>query len=168
MTAKNSTSKSASPVTALFDAGLGFVASQTEFVKAQLDTLKSRSSETIDDLAARGEAVDAQIKQSLAFSPTKGMTAFFDWLPSFNTKAQAREQQLAVLSTKIDLLIEQVALLAAKEAKKQEAPAKKTTTRRKTTTTAKKTTTTPRKRTSAAKSTSTAGSSTAGDEAKSE
>lgn len=138
--------RSASPLFGWLEAGSDMMAAQLSQVT---DTVNKRIDEThalFEELQARGEVMDKQIKTQL--SPSQMFSSFqelvmanpiFSLLGTDNRQSK-REQQIDVLSAKVDLLIEQVALLAAKQAaekKAEEKPAakpKRTTTRRKTST----------------------------------
>ncbi len=138
--------RSGSPLFGWLEAGSDLMAAQLSEVT---DTVNKRIDEThalFEELQARGEVMDKQIKTQL--SPSHMFSSFqelvmanpvFSLFSSENSKNK-REQQIDVLSAKVDLLIEQVALLAAKQAaekKAEEKPTakpKRTTTRRKTST----------------------------------
>ncbi len=111
---------------------LGWVAAGADLVSDQLDQVTGMVSKQLDathalfeELQQRGEPVDEQIRHTL--SPTSVFSSIQTLVmanPLFslfsgNKKASVREQQLAALSVKIDLLVEQVALLAASKAKAQ-------------------------------------------------
>ncbi len=146
--------RSASPLFGWLEAGSDMMAAQLSQVT---DTVNKRIDEThalFEELQARGEVMDKQIKTQL--SPSQMFSSFqelvmanpiFSLLGTDNLQSK-REQQIDVLSAKVDLLIEQVALLAAKQAaekKAEEKPAakpKRTTTRRKTSTASTKSSTT--------------------------
>ncbi|MCU7555962.1 hypothetical protein OCL06_15335 [Alteromonas sp. ASW11-19] len=125
------TSKSsASPLFGWLEAGSDLMAAQLSDVT---ETVNKRLDEThalFEELQARGAVMDKQIKAQLA--PSQVFTSFQELImanPIFSmfgqgSKAEKREQQLQALSTKVDLLIEQVALLAAKEAAEKKAAEK--------------------------------------------
>lgn len=160
-----STSNNKNPLQEWFEAGMGLMAEQANFVTDQINKKKEESNTLINELSAKGEEVEARMRETLnpkQLWETTMSNPFFSLLPSFNRKSQ-REQKLEALSAKVDLLVEQVALLAAKQAAEKssakakpatatsEKPAAKTTTRR---TASKSTTssgTTTRRRTTAAK-----------------
>ncbi|MHC6646803.1 hypothetical protein ACYTPF_09590 [Alteromonas sp. HB246098] len=114
--------------------------------------------ETINAMQVKGLEVESELRRTLnpfalvdAAQKLVASTPLFSAL-SGGQKRQQKEQQLEMLSAKVDLLVEQVALLAAKEAaKKAEA-----------TSTASKATATKRTATksSAAKSTTTSSTTT--------
>ena len=114
--------------------------------------------ETINAMQVKGLEVESELRRTLnpfalvdAAQKLVASTPLFSAL-SGGQKRQQKEQQLEMLSAKVDLLVEQVALLAAKEAaKKAEA-----------TSTASKATATKRAATksSAAKSTTTSSTTT--------
>merc|ERR1712108_72186 len=139
--------RSGSPLFGWLEAGSDMMAAQLSQVT---DTVNKRIDEThalFEELQARGEVMDQQIKTQL--SPSHMFSSFQELVmanPIFSlfgsdNRHNKREQQIDVLSAKVDLLIEQVALLAAKQAaekKAEEKPAakpKRASTRRKTATT---------------------------------
>lgn len=138
--------RSGSPLFGWLEAGSDMMAAQLSQVT---DTVNKRIDEThalFEELQARGEVMDKQIKTQL--SPSHMFSSFQELVmanPIFSlfgsdNRHNKREQQIDVLSAKVDLLIEQVALLAAKQAaekKAEEKPAakpKRASTRRKTST----------------------------------
>ncbi|WP_414827885.1 hypothetical protein [Alteromonas sp. H39] len=141
--------RSGSPLFGWLEAGSDMMAAQLSQVT---DTVNKRIDEThalFEELQARGEVMDKQIKTQL--SPSHMFSSFQELvmanpvfsLFSSDNRHNKREQQIDVLSAKVDLLIEQVALLAAKQAaekKAEEKPAakpKRTSARRKTSTATK-------------------------------
>ncbi|MCZ8530074.1 hypothetical protein [Alteromonas sp. PRIM-21] len=132
--------------------------------------------ETINAMQVKGLEVESELRRTLnpfalvdAAQKLVASTPLFSAL-SGGQKRQQKEQQLEMLSAKVDLLVEQVALLAAKEAaKKAEATStasKATATKRTATkssaaksTTTSSTTTGTRKASTAKKATTTAASS---------
>ena len=141
--------RSGSPLFGWLEAGSDMMAAQLSQVT---DTVNKRIDEThalFEELQARGELMDKQIKTQLSpshmFSSLQELVManpVFSLFGSGNRHSQ-REQQIDVLSAKVDLLIEQVALLAAKQAaakKAEEKPAakpKRTSARSKTSTATK-------------------------------
>lgn len=137
--------RSASPLFGWLEAGSDLMAAQLSQVT---ETVNKRIDEThalFEELQARGEVMDKQIKTQL--SPSQVFSSFQELVMAnpifslFSTESRQskREQQIDVLSAKVDLLIEQVALLAAKQAaekKAEDKPAskpKRTTSRKKST-----------------------------------
>ncbi|MEW9799118.1 hypothetical protein [Alteromonas sp. CYL-A6] len=112
----------------------GWVAAGADLLSAQVEQVTGVVSKQIDathalfeDLQQRGEAVDSQLRQTLnpstVFSSLQNMMMakpLISLLPGAK-KAAVREQQLEVLTAKVDLLVEQVALLAAKRAAEKQA-----------------------------------------------
>ena len=156
--------KPTSPIMGWFEAGLGLFTEQLNAANQQVQHKVGESQKTLDELAARGAEVEAQIRKTV--DPSQWLelwrqSPLHHWMPTFTTPKQKRAMQIEALSAKVDLLVEQVALLAAKQAAAKaeaEASAKKPATKRTTTggaakggstSTAKKApakTTTPRKR----------------------
>ena len=112
------------PLTGWLEAGSELIAEQLTGVTKQVNVHIENQQRTLDELQTRGAALDARIRQTL--SPA----AMFDnveqlvktnplWslVPALRSKPSKRAAQLDALSAKVDLLVEQVALLAAKEAK---------------------------------------------------
>ncbi|OFC71007.1 hypothetical protein [Alteromonas confluentis] len=121
MTARN---KPNGPLTGWLEAGSELVAEQLAGVTKQVNAHIENQQRTIDELQARGAVLDAKIKQAL--SPATVLdnveqmvkaNPLWSLVPTFNNKGAKRAEQLDALSAKVDLLVEQVALLAAKEAK---------------------------------------------------
>lgn len=119
--------KPTSPLLGWMSAGADLVSEQVEHVTGMVSKQIDATHALFEELQQRGEPVDEQLRQTL--SPSSMFTSFqtlvmanplFSLL-SGNKKASAREQQLQVLSAKVDLLVEQVALLAAKKAEQQKA-----------------------------------------------
>lgn len=103
-------------------AGVGLIFSQVEDAMTSVNEFLNQSKETFEELQARGEKIDEKLRQS------RQSTSFFGLakdivpnVPSFSflpcqRAAEKRTQELDALSSKVDALIEQVALLAAKRA----------------------------------------------------
>ena len=156
--------KPTSPIMGWFEAGLGLFTEQLNAANQQVQHKVDESQKTLDELAARGAEVEAEIRKTVDPSQWVELwrqSPLHHWLPAFTTPKQKRAMQIDALSAKVDLLVEQVALLAAKQAAakaKAEASTKKPATKQTTTggpakrgstTTAKKAptkTATPRKR----------------------
>ena len=147
--------KPTSPIMGWFEAGIGLFTDQLNAANQQVQHKVDESQKTLDELAARGAEVEAQIRKTV--DPSQWLelwrqSPLHHWMPTFTTPRQKRAMQIEALSAKVDLLVEQVALLAAKQAaakqaaaKAEEKPqtaAKPKTTRAKKTTTAKRTTST--------------------------
>lgn len=117
--------KPTSPLLGWMSAGADLVSEQVEHVTGMVSKQIDATHALFEELQQRGEPVDEQLRQTL--SPSSMVTSLQTLVmanPLFslfsgNKKAAAREQQLAVLSAKVDLLVEQVALLAAKKAEQQ-------------------------------------------------
>ena len=121
MTARN---KPNGPLTGWLEAGSELIAEQLAGVTKQVNTHIENQQRTLDELQARGAVIDAKIKHALSpatvFDNVEQMikaNPLWSLVPSFNSKPSRRAAQLDALSAKVDLLVEQVALLAAKEAK---------------------------------------------------
>lgn len=122
--------RSASPLFGWLEAGSDLMAAQLSDVTQTVNKRLDETHALFEELQARGAVMDKQIKSQLA--PSQVFTSFQELImanPIFSmfgqgSKADKREQQLQALSTKVDLLIEQVALLAAKEAAEKKTAAK--------------------------------------------
>lgn len=142
--------KPTSPIMGWFEAGVGLFTDQLNAANQQVQHKVDESQKTLDELAARGAEVEAQIRKTV--DPSQWLelwrqSPLHHWMPTFTTPKQKRAMQIEALSAKVDLLVEQVALLAAKQAaaKAEEKPqpaAKPKATRAKKTTTTKRTTST--------------------------
>ena len=117
--------KPTSPLLGWMSAGADLVSEQVDYVTGMVSKQIDATHALFEELQHRGEPVDEQLRQTL--SPSSMFTSLqtlvmanplFSLL-SGNKKAATREQQLEVLSAKVDLLVEQVALLAAKKAEQQ-------------------------------------------------
>ncbi|GFD89746.1 hypothetical protein KUL152_19720 [Tenacibaculum sp. KUL152] len=160
----NGTSSSSLKSSPLF----GWLFAGSDLLSAKLDQAAGMVSQKIDDthetimaMQAKGMEVESELKRTLnPFSLVDTAQKLVTANPIFSVlsggqKRQQKEQQLALLNAKVDLLVEQVALLAAKEAaakvekstKKEEAPKASSTKRAP----AKAKTTTTRTRATAAK-----------------
>jgi len=152
---------------------LGWLAAGSDLIAAKLDTAAGMVSQRIDDtheaiqtMQAKGLEVESELKRTLnpmAIVDTAQKLVMANPVVSVlsgSKKRQKKDEQLALLNAKVDLLVEQVALLAAKEAaaKVESKPkATKRTTRNTTRTSAKDAgTTDSAKTTTTAKATSTA------------
>jgi hypothetical protein len=160
----NGTSSSSLKSSPLF----GWLFAGSDLLSAKLDQAAGMVSQKIDDthetimaMQAKGMEVESELKRTLnPFSLVDTAQKLVTANPIFSVlsggqKRQQKEQQLALLNAKVDLLVEQVALLAAKEAAakveksttKEEAPKASSTKRAP----AKAKTTTTRTRATAAK-----------------
>ena len=114
----------------------GWLTAGSDLLTAQLESVAQTVSDRLDDtheimlsMQEKGVQVEKELKQALPtgnlFSSVQGFVSsmpLFSLLSGGKNKAQ-KEQQLTALSHKVDLLIEQVALLAAKEAAQKSAQA---------------------------------------------
>lgn len=145
----------------------GWLYAGSDLLSAKLDHAAGVVSQKIDDtqetinsMQARGLEVESELRRTLnPFALVDAAQKLVASTPLFSAfsggqKRQQKEQQLELLSAKVDLLVEQVALLAAKEAAKK-AEAKSAASK-----TAAPKNTSP-KSTQATRSTSTKSSSTA-------
>lgn len=160
----NGTSSSSLKSSPLF----GWLFAGSDLLSAKLDQAAGMVSQKIDDthetimaMQAKGMEMESELKRTLnPFSLVDTAQKLVTANPIFSVlsggqKRQQKEQQLALLNAKVDLLVEQVALLAAKEAAakveksatKEEAPKASSTKRAP----AKAKTTTTRTRATAAK-----------------
>ena len=145
----------------------GWLYAGSDLLSAKLDHAAGVVSQKIDDtqetinsMQAKGLEVESELRRTLnPFALVDAAQKLVASTPLFSAfsggqKRQQKEQQLELLSAKVDLLVEQVALLAAKEAAKK-AEAKSAASK-----TAAPKNTSP-KSTQATRSTSTKSSSTA-------
>ncbi len=145
----------------------GWLYAGSDLLSAKLDHAAGVVSQKIDDtqetinsMQAKGLEVESELRRTLnPFALVDAAQKLVASTPLFSAfsggqKRQQKEQQLELLSAKVDLLVEQVALLAAKEAaKKAEAKSAASKTAAPTNTSSKST--------QATRSTSTKSSSTA-------
>ncbi|QJR82212.1 hypothetical protein CA267_016365 [Alteromonas pelagimontana] len=118
------------PVPSLFEwieAGAGLVGEQIFFLSKTVLERLEQTQETFDDLQHRGTPIDARLRERFSpehvFSSVQTLVAanpLFSLMPKFRRPAPRREEQLALLSAKLDMLVEQVALLAAKQASEKQ------------------------------------------------
>ena len=123
------------PLTGWIEAGSELIAEQLSGVTEQINRQLDAQKKSFDELQQRGASMDAHLRSSLSPSAVLAnmeqlvkTSPLWSFVPSFTAKRDKREQQLDVLSAKVDVLVEQVALLAAKQAQekaqaKQEAEA---------------------------------------------
>jgi len=156
----------------------GWLFAGSDLLSAKLDQAAGvvsqkidNTQETINAMQAKGLEVESELRRTLnPFALVDTAQKLVASTPLFSAlsggqKRQQKEQQLEMLSAKVDLLVEQVALLAAKEvAKKAEvtSTASKATANNRTATkssSAKPTTTGTRKSSKAKTTTTTAASS---------
>jgi flagellar biosynthesis GTPase FlhF len=122
----------------------GWLAAGSDLIAAKLDTAAGMVSQRIDDtheaiqtMQAKGLEVESELKRTLnpmAIVDTAQKIVLGNPVVSAlsgSKKRQKKDKQLALLNAKVDLLVEQVALLAAKEAaaKASEKAATKRTTK---------------------------------------
>ena len=152
--------KTSSPLFGWFEAGLGLVADQITEVNKQVQQKVNESQQSLDDLASRGVKIESQLLK--AVDPNQWLelwrqSPLHHWMPTYTTPRQKRAMRIEALSVKVDLLVEQVALLAAKQAAaKAGAEKKSASTSRQRKTPAKSSTTKSAGTTKAAASTKTA------------
>ena len=156
----------------------GWLFAGSDLLSAKLDQAAGvvsqkidNTQETINAMQAKGLEVESELRRTLnPFALVDTAQKLVASTPLFSAlsggqKRQQKEQQLEMLSAKVDLLVEQVALLAAKEAAKKAevtSTASKATANKRTATkssSAKPTTTGPRKSSKAKTTTTTAASS---------
>lgn len=134
-TAANGTAPSPFKSSPLF----GWLYAGTDLISAKLDQAAGMVSQKIDEtqeninaMQAKGLEVESELRQTLnPFALVDAAQKFVSSTPLFSVfsggqKRQQKEHQIEALNAKVDLLVEQVALLAAKEAAKQ-VKAKETT-----------------------------------------
>ncbi|GFD84354.1 hypothetical protein KUL150_04130 [Alteromonas sp. KUL150] len=127
-TAANGTAVSPFKSSPLF----GWLYAGTDLIAARLDQAAGMVSQKIDDtqetinaMQAKGLEVESELRQTLnPFALVDVAQKFVTSTPLFSVlsggqRRQQKEHQLEALNAKVDLLVEQVALLAAKEAAKQ-------------------------------------------------
>ncbi|MBT0587452.1 hypothetical protein [Alteromonas oceanisediminis] len=120
---------SKNPFVSFANASCGLVADQLSELSVQFDKAVTQSNALFNELASRGEVVEAKIK-TRSRTLSNPMTS---WLRPLGLGKSRRDEQLNQLSNKVDALIDVVAALAEKEAKAKsttKAPAKKPATRR--------------------------------------
>lgn len=175
------TTKSTSPLFAWVEAGTELVAAQLAQVTNTINKRIDDSHVMLDELQHRGQEIDEKLRESLnpgslidSLSTMVRHNPLFALLPMNGNKTAQRDIRIQALSAKVDLLVEQVALLAAKEAaeKKQaanaaatKAPVRKPRATKATTKTAPKTATTPRKTTASRAKKPATSAKSAGDKA---
>ena len=160
-----------SPLFGWLFAGSDLLSSKLDQAAGVVSQKIDNTQETINAMQAKGLEVESELRRTLnPFALVDTAQKLVASTPLFSAlsggqKRQQKEQQLEMLSAKVDLLVEQVALLAAKEvAKKAEvtSTASKATANNRTATkssSAKSTTTGTRKSSKAKTTTTTAASS---------
>jgi len=160
-----------SPLFGWLFAGSDLLSSKLDQAAVVVSQKIDNTQETINAMQAKGLEVESELRRTLnPFALVDTAQKLVASTPLFSAlsggqKRQQKEQQLEMLSAKVDLLVEQVALLAAKEvAKKAEvtSTASKATANNRTATkssSAKPTTTGTRKSSKAKTTTTTAASS---------
>lgn len=112
------------------EAGVDVVNAQISQVTDIVNRQISSSQALFEELQKKGEEVDAQLREH--YQPTRLFTALqevvmanplYQWLSWSPSKSKQRDQQLDKLSAKIDVLVEQVAQLAAVKAAAKKAQA---------------------------------------------
>ncbi|AGP82386.1 hypothetical protein I533_12130 [Alteromonas mediterranea MED64] len=129
----NSTARNGIAATPIKSSPLfGWLYAGTDLLSAKLDQVAGMVSQRIDDthetinaMQTKGLEVESELRQTLnPFAIVDSAQKLVSSTPLFSMfsggqKRQQKEQQLEALNAKVDLLVEQVALLAAKEAAKQ-------------------------------------------------
>lgn len=105
-----------SPFTRFVNTYCGLLANQVSDMSSQFDKIVTQSNALFDELASRGEVVEAEIKKSIPgnMKMNKSIKSWFDTLSFGSAK---RDKQIDDLSKKVDGLIDVVAVLAEKQAK---------------------------------------------------
>lgn len=116
-------SNTKNPFVSFVNAYCGLVASQLSDMSAEFDKAVTKSNDLFNELASRGEAVEADLKKSMPRSD-KMNQSMKNWFDAFSFGSAKRDKQLNELSKKVDDLIEQVALLAERKAREASAAAK--------------------------------------------
>ena len=104
------------PFTSFVNTYCGLVANQVSDMSSRFDKIVTQSNALFDELAIRGEAVEAEIKKSIPgnMNMNKSIKDLFD---AFSFGSAKRDKQIDDLSKKVDGLIDAVAVLAEKQAK---------------------------------------------------
>ena len=119
------TSLKSSPIFGWFYAGADMLSAELDQVAGLVSKQIDKTSETLQEMQSKGIEVEADLRRS--FSPFVFFDAAQNLVKSTSVysvlsggqKQQRKAQQIDELSAKVDALVEQVALLAAKEAVKQ-------------------------------------------------
>lgn len=119
------TSLKSSPIFGWFYAGADMLSAELDQIAGLVSKQIDKTSETLQEMQSKGIEVEADLRRS--FSPFVFFDAAQNLVKSTSVysvlsggqKQQRQAQQIDELSAKVDVLVEQVALLAAKEAVKQ-------------------------------------------------
>jgi len=119
------TSLKSSPIFGWFYAGADMLSAELDQVAGLVSKQIDKTSETLQEMQSKGIEVEADLRRS--FSPFVFFDAAQNLVKSTSVysvlsggqRQQRKAQQIDELSAKVDALVEQVALLAAKEAAKQ-------------------------------------------------
>ena len=119
------TSLKSSPIFGWFYAGADMLSAELDQVAGLVSKQIDKTTETLQEMQSKGIEVEADLRRSL--SPFAFLDAAQNLVKSSSVysvfsggqKQQRKAQQIDELSAKVDALVEQVALLAAKEAVKQ-------------------------------------------------
>lgn len=116
-------------------AGFSLVTDRVDAINQRVGNELSAINDNLTALSQRGEKVEAELCQR--FRPVATLVAtknklkesampfgILDSINPFTSNNRKNDERLAVLSAKVDLLVEQVALLAAKEATARQAAKK--------------------------------------------
>lgn len=119
------TSLKSSPIFGWFYAGAEMLTAELDQVASLVSKQIDKTSETLQEMQSKGIEVEADLRRSLspfvfldAAQNLVKSTSVYSML-SGGQKQQRKAQQIDELSAKVDVLVEQVALLAAKEAAKE-------------------------------------------------
>jgi cell division septation protein DedD len=105
-----------SPFTSFVNTYCGLLANQVSDMSSQFDKIVTQSNALFDELASRGEAVEAEIKKSIPGN-MKMNKSIKSWFETLSFGSAKRDKQIDDLSKKVDGLIDVVAVLAEKQAK---------------------------------------------------
>ena len=105
-----------SPFTSFVNTYCGLLANQVSDMSSQFDKIVTQSNALFDELASRGEAVEAEIKKSIPGN-MKMNKSIKSWFGTLSFGSAKRDKQIDDLSKKVDGLIDVVAVLAEKQAK---------------------------------------------------
>ncbi|WP_420933262.1 hypothetical protein ACOJR9_12355 [Alteromonas sp. A081] len=119
------TSLKSSPIFGWFYAGADMLSAELDQIAGLVSKQIDKTSETLQEMQSKGIEVEADLRRS--FSPFVFFDAAQNLVKSTSVysvlsggqKQQRQAQKIDELSAKVDVLVEQVALLAAKEAVKQ-------------------------------------------------
>lgn len=105
-----------SPFTSFVNTYCGLLANQVSDMSSQFDKIVTQSNALFDELASRGEAVEAEIKKSIPGN-MKMNKSIKSWFETLSFGSAKRDKQIDDLSKKVDGLIDVIAVLAEKQAK---------------------------------------------------